>query len=186
MGRMDLYSGTKVGTPSIVPEAERFLSAALVDGEREDAASMLIAVIDSDFAPSASSRDDLAATVVKHFSDSLGLPFSLDHAKWFESRPARVEVLGHVRQGSQLRQFLVTAFEGEARHVVVTFSVPSGRWDSLSPALTASIESYRTERGPRAVGARGVTWALVALLFSALLVLLAIARARAQAAERGP
>ena len=183
MARMDLYAGTHVGAISARLEAERFLSAALVDGDGEDAASMLVAVIDSDFVPSAGGRDELSTAVVKHFAESLEMAFALDHAKWQEGRVPRVEVLGHIRQGSQLRQLWVTAFEGEGRHTVITFSVPSGKWEALLPAMAASLDSYRVELGSKAVGARGVTWALAALIVSGLLVLIAVARARKASAD---
>ncbi|MBX7114714.1 MAG: hypothetical protein K1X64_10345 [Myxococcaceae bacterium] len=183
MTRMDLYAGTQVGAVSPSADGERFLSAALVDGDGEDAASMLVAVVDSDFVPSAAARDELSTAVVKHFTESLNMPFALDHAKWQEGRVSRVEVLGHIRQGSQLRQLWVTAFEGEGRHTVVTFSVPSGKWDTLLPAMTASLDSYRAERGAKAAGAKGITWALAALIVSGLLVLVAAARARKASAD---
>jgi hypothetical protein len=175
---MDLYAATKAGAVSARPEIERFLSAALIDGDGEDASAMLVAVIENDFVPSAAARDEFSTAVVRHFTDSLGMSFALDRSKWQEARPARIEVLGHIRQGSQLRQLWVTAFEGEGRHVVVTFSVPSGKWDAMLPAMAASIESYRDERGSKAGTARGVTWALGALIVSGLLVLIGVARAR--------
>ena len=47
MARMDLFHGTQAGTISSAPGATRYLSAALVDGEGEDATSILISVVDA-------------------------------------------------------------------------------------------------------------------------------------------
>ncbi len=145
MARMDLFHGTRAGGVSTPASAPRFLSAALIDSDSEDASTMLISVVESSFAFGPSSRDVLSTAVLRHFRDELAMPFVLERAEVQGSSAPRVEVLGSVRQGSQLRRILVAAYPGESRHVVVFFSVPSGRWDELKPVLEESLESMRVE-----------------------------------------
>jgi hypothetical protein len=170
MARMDLFHGTRAGSVSATPSAPRFLSAALIDSDGEDAATMLISVIEAPLSFGPSARDELSTAVLRHFRDELGMPFALERAEVVGQSAVRVEVLGSVRQGSQLRRILVAAYQGELRHVVVFFSVPSGRWDELKPALEESLETLRVEpaleRGPP----RQWRWAFAALLGSLLML----------------
>lgn len=168
MARMDLYHGTRVATVSKASAAARYLSAALMDGDGEDAATMLISVVEEPLSLGPSSRDEASTAVLRHFRDELELPFVLERADVRTGPAARVEVLGSVREGSQLRRILVAAWPGEVRHVVVLFSVPSGRWESLKAAIDESLDSVRadTAQGP----SRSWRWAF-ATFMAALLVL---------------
>src|SRR5712692_5795142 len=58
MARMDLFRGTRAGAVSASPGAPRFLSAALVDRPGQDAAAMLISVVDGSFQPTPAMRDE--------------------------------------------------------------------------------------------------------------------------------
>lgn len=180
MARMDLFHGTQVGTISVSPSAPRYLSAALVDGEGEDAASLLISVIDATLSLGPSSRDELSTAVVRHLRDELGQPFQLERA---EVTRGRVEVLGSVRQGSQLRRILVAAWPGEARHVVAVCSAPSGRWDSLAPVLAESFESLKVEPVSSSRPSQRLLWAFAASVAALLLISVGLWRRR-QAARR--
>lgn len=168
MTRMDLFHGTHAGSVSMVPRAPRFLSAALVDTDSEDASSMLVSVVEASFSLSPSSRDELSTAVLRHFRDDLSLPFVLERADVQGQQAARVQVFGSVREGSQLRRILVAAFPGEARHAVVLFSVPSGRWDELKPELAASLETMRLEPPTAGGPPRQWRWAFAALMASLL------------------
>jgi hypothetical protein len=174
MGRMDLFLGTRAGAVSISPAAQRYLSAALIDGEGEDAASLLFSVIDAPFAAGPSARDALSTAAVRHFRDELGQPFELERA---DVRGGRVEVLGSIRQGSQLRRVLVAAWPAAPRHVVAVASAPSGRWPELSGVLGESLDSFRLEGTPVGPPAR-LGWALAALVASALMVSIGLWRRR--------
>ncbi len=179
--RMDLFHGTKVG--AISNDATGYLSAALVDGDGEDAASLLVAVVDAPFAPGPSSRDDVAAQTVRHFNEDLGLKLALERAELVSGPPARVEVLGSVRQGSQLRVIRVAAFEGEPKHLVVTLSAPSGRAEELSAAMKESFDSVRSEGGGGAAP-KAAAWAAMALVAALFLVSVGLWRRRAAGAAR--
>ena len=67
---------------------------------------------------------------------------------------ARIDVLGTVKQQEQVRRILVSALEGDGRHVVVIFSVPSGQFDALAPALRASLDTVRLDAGTPAISRR--------------------------------
>ncbi len=183
MTRMDLYAGTQVGAVSGAPFGNRWLSAALVDGDGPDAASLLVAVVDGSFRPTPSSRDELSAAVVRHFADELSLKFSMERAELVSGSSPRIEVLGSVRLEDQLRYVLVAAMAGEGRHAVVTFSSPSGRWESLEPSLEASLNSFRFEAQQPAELPRGVAGAAAAL-FAGMLSLSVWAWRRRRRAER--
>ncbi len=180
MARMDLFLGTRAGAVSVAPGAQRYLSAALIDGEGEDAASLLLSVVEARYAAGPSARDALSTATVRHFRDELGQPFELERA---DVRNGRVEVLGSIRQGSQLRRVLVAAWPAEPRHVVVVASAPSGRWADLAPTLAASLDTLRQD--PVAAGpSPRLRWAFAALVASLLLVSVGLWRRRQ--AARGP
>lgn len=181
MARMDLFHGTQAGTVSVQPQAPRYLSAALVDGDGEDAASLLVSVIDDSLRLGPSSRDELSTAVVRHLRDELGQTFQLERA---EVTHGRVEVIGSLRQGSQLRRILVAAFPGEQRHVVAFASVPSGRWDALAPALGESFDTLKVEPVANARPPQRLLWAFVAAVSAAFLVSVGLWRRR-QAAREG-
>ena len=180
MARMDLFHGTQVGTVTITPSAPRYLSAALVDGEGEDASSILISVIDATLSLGPSSRDDLSTAVVRHLRDELGQPFQLERA---EVTNGRVEVLGSVREGSQLRRILVAAWPGDARHIVAICSVPSGRWEALAPVISESFDSMKVEPVSSPRPPQRLLWAFATLVAAALLISIGLWRRR-QAARR--
>lgn len=180
MARMDLFHGTQVGTISVIPSASRYLSAALVDGEGEDAASLLISVIDATLSLGPSSRDELSTAVVRHLRDELGQPFQLERA---EVTNGRVEVLGSVRQGSQLRRILVAAWPGESRHIVAVCSAPSGRWEVMAPVLSDSFDSMKVEPVSSARLPQRLLWAFAALVAALLLISVGLWRRR-QAARQ--
>lgn len=182
MTRMDLFHGTRAGSISTVLHAPRFLSAALVDTDGEDSATMLISVIESTLSLGPSARDELSTAVLRHFRDDLTLPFVLERADVQGQQATRVQVLGSVREGSQLRRILVAAFPGQGRHVVVLFSVPSGRWDELKPDLEQSLETMRLEAATTALP-RQWRWAFLALMGSLLTLSIALWKRRRQARE---
>ena len=104
---------------------------------------------------------------MRHFNDELALKFALERAEVVDGPATRVEVLGSIRQGSQLRKVRVSAFPGESRHLVVIFSAPSGRFDALAPVITESLDSVRGE-GPTTAAPRAAAWAVLALIGSLL------------------
>jgi hypothetical protein len=169
MARMALFEGTRAGVVTLAPAGGRTLSAALLDGEGEDAASMVIAVVDAPFSLSPSARDEVSTAVLRHFRDELGLPFVLEGAGVEGGSAPRVEVLGSIREGSQLRRILAVAFPGESRHAVVLFSVPSGRWDEARPTLEASLGTFRLDASPPGLS-RQWRLALVGLTASLLVL----------------
>lgn len=178
MARMDLFHGTRVGGVTAAGDAPRFLSAALLDGEGEDAASLLLSVVEARFSLGPGARDELSTAVVRHFKEDLGLRFALDRADVVDGR---VEVLGSVREGSQLRQILVVAWPGEGRHVVAIASVPSGRWDELRGVLRESFSTFRFDASagpPR-------EWRVAFLALMGALLLTSIGLWRRRKALRG-
>jgi hypothetical protein len=182
MARMDLFHGTQVGTVSVSPSASRYLSAALVDGEGEDAASLLISVVEVTLSLGPSSRDELSTAVVRHLRDELDQPFQLERA---EVKNGRVEVLGSVRVGSQLRRIVVAAWPGETRHVVAVCSAPSGRWEALAPVLSDSFDSMKVEPISSQRLPQRLVWAFAALLAALLLISIGLWRRR-QASAQSP
>jgi hypothetical protein len=177
LARMDLFHGTRVIGTGSKDLAPRFLSAALMDGEGEDAASMLVSVIEDPLRLGPNARDDAATTVTKHLRDELGLEFDLERADVVLGTAARVEVRGSIRQGAQLRKVLVALFAGDTRRSVVVFSVPSGRWDALAPALGESLETMRIDQGPGP--SRSIALAFAVLVGAALLASVGVWRRRA-------
>lgn len=179
MGRMDLFHGTQAATVTRRASTPRYLSAALIDGEGEDAASLLVALVEDTLLLGPNSRDELSTATVRHFRDELGQPFQLERT---EVNHGRIEVLGSIREGSQLRRILVAAWPGEGRHVVMTVSVPSGRWDALSPELSESFDTMKVE--PLGAGPpRRYLWAIVALLGALLMFSVGLWRRRQSARD---
>ncbi|MBL8920738.1 MAG: hypothetical protein JNJ54_17880 [Myxococcaceae bacterium] len=176
LARMDLFHGTRVIGVGSRDDAARYLSAALMDGEGEDAATMLISVIEAPLRPGPNARDDAATAVMKHLRDELGLEFTLERADVVTGPAARVEVHGSVREGAQLRKVVVAQFAGDARRAVVLFSVPSGRWDGLAPALSESLDTMRVDQvaGP----SRSLALAFAVLVGAALLTSVGLWRRR--------
>ena len=167
MARMDLFTGTRAGAISASLNANRWLAAALVDSDSEEAASMLVGVVEAPFAVGPGARDQLSAAAVHHFNDELGLKLAMERAELVGGNVPHVRVLGSVRQGSQLRKVLIAAFPGEARHLVVTFTAPSGRFESLEKIFSESLESVRSDAPSGATG-RTLAWAALALVGSLL------------------
>lgn len=174
MARMDLFHGTRVG--GVTPGGgTRYLSAALMDGDGEDAASLLLFVADATLTLGPSSRDTLSTQVVRHFNDELKQPFSMERAEIVDGR---VQVLGSIREGSQLRRVLVAAWPGEGRHVVATASVPSGRWDALSPKLAESFATLRVEPPVSGQPPQRYVWAFLAMIAAMFFISVGLWRRR--------
>ncbi|MHB8873427.1 MAG: hypothetical protein ACYC8T_07040, partial [Myxococcaceae bacterium] len=115
MARMDLFRGTRATAVSAVasPEARgpgpaRWLSAALVDGEGEDAAAMVVSMVEGSFQATPAARDEFSTAVVRHFSEELGLKLAMERAELVGGPAARIEVFGTVRQEDQVRRVLVS------------------------------------------------------------------------------
>lgn len=166
MARMELFHGAQA---MAVGDATGAISAALIDGDDENAASVIVSVVEEPFSVGPGARDEFSAQVARHFRDRLGLEFSLERAEVIEGPSRRVEVLGSVRRASQLRQIVAAAWPGDHRHVVITCSVPSGRWEALSGAINQSLETVRVDGGTPTRGGRNVALAVAALV-AALLV----------------
>ncbi|HZH03988.1 MAG TPA: hypothetical protein VEY30_09400 [Myxococcaceae bacterium] len=184
MSRMEAFRETRAGAASSSPAAARELAAALVDGPGDDAASMLVSLVDGPFTASPGERDDFAAATVRHFAEELGMTLSLERVQLFTGGAPHVEVLGSLRQEGQVRRILFAAMQGSPRHAVLLFSVPSGRYESMIDGLRASLGSFRAE-GPAAVGlSRGASGAAAGALAGALLVSLTLWRRNQKARRR--
>lgn len=177
MARMDLFTGTRVAAITSSPSASRWLAAALVDSDSEEAASMLVGVVEAPFAVGPGARDELSAAAVNHFNNELGLKLAMERAELVGGASPHVRVLGSVRQGSQLRKVLVAAFPGEARHLVITFTAPSGRFESLEKVFGESLDSERSE-APSSAAGRTLAWAALALVGSLLAASIGLWRRR--------
>lgn len=181
---MGPYERTRAGAIAASEKGEdgRGLEVALTDGwgrepsaesgEPSEVGSMLISTVEGGFTAAPSGRDDLAAAALRHFSEELGLELGLERADLVVSGQGatpRVEVLGSIRQPGQVRRVLIAALEGSPRHVVVIFSLPSGRFEALRPVLRASLDSFRREGGAPGPAVSqtvlGVTAALLGALF---------------------
>lgn len=177
MARMDLFTGTRVGAVAPPGTPARWLAAALVDSDSEEAASMLVAVVEAPFAVGPGARDELSAAAVRHFNDELGLKLAMERAEVTGGAAPHARVFGSVRQGSQLRKVVVAAFPGEARHLVVTFTAPSGRFDHLEKTFGDSLDTVRSETPSSAAG-RTLAWAALALVGSLLAASIGLWRRR--------
>ena len=191
MARMDLFRGTRataVGTiapaDSRGPGAARWLSAALVDGDGDDAAAMTVSIAEGSFQATPAARDEFSTAVVRHFSEELGLRLSMERAELVTGQAPRIEVLGTVRQEDQVRRVLVAAMAGDGRHAVVGFSAPTGRWEQLAASAHASLETFRNDAAPTTDASRGLAAGLTLLFAVALLVSLALWRRRGKNALR--
>lgn len=168
--RKDLFAGTRVGAIALEPTADRALSAALTDSDDESATTMIVSWIDEPFSPGPSTRDGFATAVVRHFADELGLKLSLETARVVSGPVPRIEVLGTLKQEAQVRRVLIAAFEGDPRHAVILFSVPSGRFEELKDALNDSLETFRVDAPATAGLSRGLVGALAGAALGALVV----------------
>ncbi len=177
MARLDLFRSSRVGAIAKSDDAPRRLLAMLVDTDGEDAAALLIASVDEPFKASTAARDELSAAVARHFANELSLKFALERVEVVQGATPRVEVTGSVREGSQLRQIIVAAWPGEAKHAVVVFSVPSGRYELLAEPIRASLDSFHVETGGSGTS-RAVAWAALALVASALMASIGLWRRR--------
>ena len=90
----------------------------------------------------------------------------------------RVQVLGSIREGSQLRRILVAAWPGEGRHVVATASVPSGRWDTLAPKLADSFSTMRVEPLVAGRPPQRYLWAFLAMIAAMFFISVGLWRRR--------
>jgi hypothetical protein len=176
MARLDLFHGTHAGGICADPAASRYLSAALVDGDTEEASSLLISIVEAPMELGPSARDELSTAVVRHFRDALGLSFALERTQVVSG--SRVEVLGAVKQGSQLRRVLVAAFPSDARHAVVLASVPSARWEALAGPLKDSLDTFGYDTPVNVAPSRRAAWAFAGGMGSLLLLSLGLWRRR--------
>jgi hypothetical protein len=175
--RMESFAGTRAASIGLATGAKA-LSAVLVDSDGPDAAAMLIGEVDGAFDGHPASRDELSGAVVRHFTEELAFPFTLESARAASGRVPRIEVLGTLRQEGQARHVLVAALAGEPRHAVITFSVPSGRYQALAPALEASLDTFSVETPAGRPFSRGFAGALTGAIAGALVVSLALWRRR--------
>lgn len=179
MERMERYAGSKAG--AVGRDGPRFLSVALSDGEGEQAASLLVAVVEGGFSASPSDRDAFGAEVVRHFGRELGLTLVPERVERLGGAVPRVEVLGTVREAGQVRMVLVAGLASEGRHAVVTVSAPAERWAALAPEVRASLETFRMEEPHAGPLSRGVAGAVAGALGGALVVSYAAWRRRKRA-----
>lgn len=168
MMRMDGFHGTRAAAVALDPSRERYLSAALTDGERTDAASLLIALIDESFSASPAARDAFSTSVVRHYSEELDLPLSLARSELVKGMAPRIEVVGSIKRQDQVRTVLVAAMEGEGRHAVITFSAPAGRFEALLPEFRASLDTWRPEAPATGTWPRSVAGVFAVLVAFAL------------------
>ena len=178
MARLDLFHGTRVGSVG----GSSYLAAALLDGDGEDAASLLLSVVETPLSIGPGVRDALATQVVAELKNELDQRFVLERADVVPNQ--RVEVRGSIRAGSQARQVLVAAFPGETRHTVAIFSVPTGRWDELRAVIADSLDSYRAEPVSNQAPSRRWALAFASLLAAGFVVSIGLWRRRRAARER--
>ncbi|MBX5482794.1 MAG: hypothetical protein IRZ16_13275 [Myxococcaceae bacterium] len=185
MIRMELFHGTRAGAVAVGPVRERYLSAALTDGDGPDAASLIIAIVGESFSATPSSRDAFSTAVVHHFADELGIPLSLERVELVRGPAPRIEVTGTIKQQDQVRTVLIAAMGGEGRHAVVTFSAPSGRFDALRPQVRASLDTFQAETPAAGTWSRSVAGVVAVLLAFALFVSWSLWRRRRERAREG-
>lgn len=183
VAREELFRGTRVGAVALDPRTDRWLSAALMDGEDESAATMLISWVEGGFTPGPSTRDAFATAVVRHFSDELGMKLALETVRVVEEPAARVEVLGTLRQQEQVRRVVIAAYEGSSKHAVITFSLPGARFDALRPELDASLDTFRIDPTATSGISRGLVGAIAGAALGALLVSVGLWRNRQKKRE---
>lgn len=177
-----LFQGTRALAPTGSPSSSGTLSAFLVDRTGQDAASMVVSVVDGSLAAAPAARDEFSTAVVRHFSDELGLALAMDRAELVNESAPRVEVLATLRQGDQLRNVLVAGMAGKGRHAVISFSVPSGRWGELRPQIRASLDSFRNEPSSKEIP-RTVAGAAAGALLGTLVASVALWRRRQRKAR---
>lgn len=159
LARMELYRGSHAFAVGAGKGTPRQVSAVLVDGdvERDDSATLALAVIDEALEPSA--RDAWPAEVTRHFQDVLGLPFTLERC---QSTPQRFECLGAVTQHGQARRVVVATWPNDGRHTVAVASVPTARWETFAPVLAESFGTFGYEALTTAPPARRTWWSVLA------------------------
>jgi hypothetical protein len=185
MERMELFRGTRATAVSAAasPEARgpglsRWLSAALVDGDGDDAAAMVVSVVEGSFQATPAARDEFSTAVVRHFADELGMKLAMERAELVPGPAARIEVLGTLRQEDQVRRVLISAMAGDGRHVVVGFTAPTGRWEQLAAGARASLETFRNDAPAASDASRGLAAVVALVVAAALLVSLALWKRR--------
>jgi hypothetical protein len=177
-----LFQGTRALAPTGSPSSFGMLSAVLVDRIGQDAASMVVTIVDGSLAASPAARDEFSTAVVRHFSDELGLALGMDRAELVTQGAPRVEVLATLRQAGQLQNVLVAGMAGKGRHAVISFSVPSGRWGELRPQIRASLDSFRNEPSSKEIP-RTVAGAAAGALVGTLVASFALWRRRQRKAR---
>ena len=177
-----LFQGTRALAPTVSASSSGMLSAFLVDRTGQDAASMVVSIVDGSLAAAPAARDEFSTAVVRHFSDELGLALAMDRAELVTEGAPRVEVLATLRQAGQLRNVLVAGMAGKGRHAVISFSVPSGRWGELRPQIRASLDSFRNEPSSKEMP-RTVAGAAAGALVGTLVASFALWRRRQRKAR---
>lgn len=174
-----LFEGTRALAFQL-GEGRQWLSAALTDGPLEEAGIMTISLREGRFVPSPAAREEFSAAVVRHFSEELGLRFSLESSKWMDSQ---VEVLGTVRHEHQIRYVLISALRGDKRHALVIFSFPSARWEENAKAVRESLLTFHFEKVPGLQMVRNVVAIITAAAAAALMTSIMVLRRRQRLQE---
>ncbi len=144
MSRMDLFHGTTAFALAD-RDVPRWIAAVLADGDSEDAATLTLAVIQTSLAEGGGGRDRLVRAAAEHFRDELDVALTIERAEVKRGPTPRIEALGSVRAGAQLRTLTIVAWPHEGHHVVAVFSAPSGKWAELAPVLQESLDTFRYE-----------------------------------------
>jgi hypothetical protein len=179
--RREALQGTSAAALDVTAGA-RSLAAVLTDGDGPDAASLWVARVEGAFDAHPAKRDEISGEVMRHFSDDLAIPMALESAHAVAGASPRIEVLGTVHQEGQARHVLVAVMAGEGRHTVITFSIPSGRYQPLAPAIQASLDSFRADPPATSPLWRRAAGAVAGGLAGAILVSMALWRRRRSAA----
>lgn len=182
LAHMELFQAARPLVIGGAAESPGQVVAALFDGEDENAASLVLAIVDEPFSVGPGARDELSSRVARHFRERLGLEFALERSAVVEGPSRRIEVVGSVRRASQLRQIVAAAWPGEHRHLVITSSIPSGRWETLSGAIAQSYETVRLETASSQAAPLTLAFAVAALVSALLLASIGLWRRRKAAA----
>jgi hypothetical protein len=158
--RLDAFRGTRVGV--LVSGGSGLISSVLVDGDDDNAAALFLAIQDGSFTLGPQARDQFGAAVSKHLREELALDFSLERIGVKAGGAPRVELVGSIRAGSQLRKILVAGFPGGSKHAILVWSVPSGRWEEFLGGAQASMDTLTLEQHVTSVQESRWAWVTAA------------------------
>jgi hypothetical protein len=181
MGPNNWFDESQVGVIGSERRSAGQVSVVLSDRDAEDAATLLISMVDGSFRASPSSRDEFSTATVLHFAERLNLTSHIESVELVREKSPRVELTGTVRHEGQLRYLLVAAMEGRGRHAVIVFSAPAGRWQALKPALEASLDTFASDTPVAGELTRSLAGAAAGALAGGLFVSLAVWRKRRRA-----